>query len=218
MRFHIITIFPESFESYIHSSIFWRTVKKKKIELFFYKLNDFSDKNYKQVDDKWFGMAGQVISPEPLSKAIERIFLKLWHKVPVVYFTPSGELLNQQMSEKLSEDFLDQDVILICGHYEWIDQRICDLYVTHEISIGEYVLTSWELAAMVFCDSLIRHIPWVLWNRESLDNDSFSKNFSRKKEYPVYTRPREFMWISVPGVLVSWDHARIEEWKQQSLR
>ena len=193
-------------------------MKEWKLEIEFYKLNDFSTKNFKQVDDKGFGMTGQVISPEPLSKAIESIFKKLWKKTPVVYFTPSGNLLDQETTEELYEEFNELDIILVCGHYEGIDQRIIDIYVTHEISIWEYVMTSGELAAMVFCDTLIRHIPWVLGNIDSLENDSFSKNFSRKKEYPVYTRPREFMWHVVPEVLVSGDHSKIDRWKKDSLR
>jgi len=217
IKIHIISIFPEAFESYFSSSIIWRAIKNWLIEPVFYKLGDFSDKKFKHVDDNAYGMHGQVISPEPLSRAIESIFSQLWQKVPVVYLTPAWELLQQEKVENYYKD-LWEEFIIICWHYEWIDQRIIDLYVTHEISIWEYVLSSWELSAMVFIDSLVRHIPWVLWNKDSLEEDSFSKKFDRQKEYPVYTRPREFMWLDVPDVLVSWNHKKIEEWKKNNLK
>ena len=194
-------------------------MKEKKIELLFYKLNDFSAKKFGQVDDKGFWMTGQVISPEPLHKAIEHIFSQLWSKVPVIYFSPSGDLMTQKKVEEYYQEFSSfEDCIIICGHYEGIDQRIIELYVTQEICVGEYVLTSGELASMVFLDAYIRHIPGVLWNPESLACDSFSEKFSRKKEYPVYTRPRDFLGEEVPEVLVSGDHKKIHQWKMDSLR
>ena len=113
---------------------------------------------------------------------------------------------------------MDNEFLIICGHYEWIDQRIIDKYVDYEISIWEYVLSSWEIAASVFIDSLVRHIPGVLWNKESLEEDSFSEKFNRQKEYPVYTRPEIFNWKEVPKVLLSWNHKKIEEWKINNLK
>lgn len=214
---HIITIFPESFESYFSSSIIWRAISNWFFETFFYKLNDFSDISSKRVDDKAFWMHGQVISPQPLSKAINHIFEKVWKKIKVVYMTPSWELMTQKKIERYYDDIWDE-FIVICGHYEWIDQRIIELYVDFEICIWEYVLSSWELASMVFLDSLVRHIPWVLWNDKSLLEDSFSEEFSRQKEYPVYTRPREFEWEKVPDILTSWNHIEIEKWKKNNLK
>lgn len=216
MKIHIITIFPESFESYFSSSILKRAIENEKITIYFYKLNDFSTNNFKRVDSKAYGMHGQVLSPEPLSKAIEFIFSKIETKVPVVYMSPSWDLLNQEKLENYYEK-LWEEFIIICGHYEWIDQRIIDLYVDYTISIWEYVLTSWELAACVFVDSLSRNIPWVLWNNLSLEEESFSKKFDRQKEYPVYTRPEVFMWKKVPDILLSGDHKKIEEWKLKNL-
>lgn len=216
MKAHIITIFPESFDSYFSSSIISKSIKLCQFEPVFYKLNDFSDKPQKRVDSKAYWMHGQVLSPEPLAKCIESIFENLWKKLKVVYMTPSWDLLNQEKVENYLE-ILWEEFIIICGHYEWIDKRIIDLYVDYEISIGEYVLSSWELWAMVFLDSLIRNLPWVLWNIDSLEEDSFSKKLDRKKEYPVYTRPEDFKGMKVPDVLLSGDHPKIEKWKKQNL-
>jgi tRNA (guanine37-N1)-methyltransferase len=216
MKFHILTIFPEAFDSYFSSSILWNAIKNNLFSVEFYKINDFSDKKFHHIDDKAYGMHGQVISPEPLAKALDFIWEKIWKKVPIIYLTPSGKLLNQPDIENYVQDMWDE-VIIICGHYEWIDQRIRDMYVTHEISIWEYVLSSGELSAMVFIDSFVRHIPDVLWNRESLIEESFSEKLDRKKEYPVYTRPQEFRWIKVPDILTSGNHAEIEKWKYNNL-
>jgi tRNA (guanine37-N1)-methyltransferase len=182
-----------------------------------YKLNNFSDKKFKHVDDKAYWMHWQVISPEPLKKAIEYIFEKVWKKIPVIYMTPSWEILTQTRVEKYYKKLKNKDFIIICGHYEGIDQRIIDLYVDYKISIWKYVLTSWELAAQVFLDSIIRHIPWVLWNKKSLEEESFSKILSRQKEYPVYTRPENFCWLKVPKVLLSGNHKKIKTWKFNNL-
>ena len=216
MKIHIITIFPEAFESYFSSSIIGRAVEKGLFEPIFYKLNDFSSDNFKRVDDKAYGMHGQVISVEPLSKAIKHIFEIVEEKLPVIYMSPSWDLLTQQKVENFVE-ILGWEFIIICGHYEGIDQRIIDLYVTHSISIWEYVLSNGELSAQVFIDALVRHIPGVLWNITSLEEDSFSKKLDRKKEYPVYTRPENFWWLKVPEVLLSWNHKKIEEWKRDNL-
>lgn len=216
MKVHIITIFPESFESYFWSSIMKKAISWWFFEPVFYKLNDFSTKNTKRVDDKAYWMHGQVISPEPLSKAINHIFDKVWKSLPVVYMTPSWSLLNQEMSEKMSQN-LDEFVI-ICWHYEGIDGRIIEKYVTHEISIWEYVLSSGEISSMVFLDSLVRLLPWVLWSDISHEEDSFSLKLNRQKEYPVYTRPEIFEWMEVPNVLLSWNPKKIDEWKNNNLK
>lgn len=216
MKIHIITIFPESFKSYIESSIFKRAINDKKLEILFYKLNDFSNSKTKRVDDKAYWMHGQVLSPEPLSQAIEYILKKVWKKINIIYMSPSWDLLNQEKTEKYLS-ILGDEFIIICWHYEWIDQRIIDLYVDYSISIWEYILTSWELASMVFIDSIIRQIPWVLWNKNSFLEDSFSKKFNRQKEYPLYTKPDNFMWKEVPKVLLSWNHKEIEDWKKNNL-
>lgn len=215
MKIHIITIFPESFESYFKSSIIGRALEKWLFEVNFYKLNDFSDKKSKRVDDSAYWMHWQVISPEPISRAINFIFEKLWKKIPVLFLTPSWDLLQQEKVEKFYNS-LDEFIIL-CWHYEWIDERIIKLYWVEKISIWEYVLSSWELATLVFIDTLVRQIPSVLGNKQSLEEDSFSIKFNRQKEYPVYTRPSKFKWEKVPEVLLSWDHSEIEKWKINNL-
>jgi tRNA (guanine37-N1)-methyltransferase len=217
MKIHIITIFPESFKSYFSSSIMKNAISKWFFELAFYKLNDFSDNKTKRVDDKAFWTHGQVISPEPLAKAIEYIFEKIWKKIPVLYMSPKWDLLNQKKVEKFYKK-LFPEFIVICGHYEWIDERIVELYVDYEISIWKYIISSWELTASVFIDALVRNIPWVLWNKESLEEESFSEKLSRQKEYPHYTKPRVFKWKKVPDVLFSWNHKEIEKWKKENLK
>lgn len=218
MNFHIITIFPETFDSFIKTSIIWKAIKNNLFNIELYKLWDFSEKNFKHVDDKAYWMHWQVISPKPLSKAINFIKEKInWDNI-VIYMSPSWDLLNQEKVENYYSNFEEKDIIIICGHYEWIDQRIIEKYVDYEISIWEYVLTSWELSAQILIDSLVRHIPGVLWNKQSLEEESFSKFFDRQKEHPVYTRPKVFENIKVPDILISWNHKEIEKWKKNNLK
>jgi tRNA (guanine37-N1)-methyltransferase len=133
-----------------------------------------------------------------------------------VFLSPSGDLMNQEKMEGYVEKFWEE-IIIICGHYEWIDQRIIDSYVDYKIAIWEYVLSSGELASMVFIDAFVRLIPGVLWNQLSFEEESFSQNLNRQKEYPVYTKPRVFRDMEVPEVLLSWNHAEIEKWKKNNL-
>lgn len=216
MNIHIITIFPESFDSYFSSSIMKNAKEKWLLNLIFYKLNDFSSKKTKRVDEKAYWMHWQVISPVPLSKAIESIFSKYKLNPKVVYLSPKWDLLTQKKIIKYKK-LLWNDFIIICWHYEWIDQRIIDLYVDYEISIWKYIISSWELASMVFIDSLTRTINWVLWNNLSFEEESFSKALKWKKEYPIYTRPQVFMWKEVPEILFSWNEKEIQKWKQKNL-
>lgn len=216
MKIHIISLFPGAFESYFWSSIMKMAQEKWLFSPVLHNLCDYSVQNTRRVDDKAYGMHGQVICPEPLSICLEKIFSDIGNKVPVVFLSPSGDLLNQEKIENFLENLWDE-IIIICGHYEWIDQRIIDLYVTHKISIGEYVLSSGELSAMVFIDSLVRLIPWVLGKSISFEEESFSKKLNRQKEYPVYTKPRTFLWMDVPDVLLSGNHAEIEKWKKNNL-
>lgn len=215
MKFHIITIFPEAFSSFLSTSIIWKAVEKWALSVELYKLNEFAKDSSWHVDAKAFGMHGQVLSPIPLSRAIESIFASQG-KLPVIYMSPSGKILEQELCENLSKNL--NECIIICGHYEWIDQRIIDLYVDHEISIWNYVLTGWEIASQVLIESIIRLVPDVLGNNISHEEESFSRSLSRQKEYPVYTRPREFSGLNVPSVLVSGNHKEIEKWKKNNLR
>lgn len=216
MKIHIITIFPEAFESYFSCSIMKNAISKWFFSLEFYKLNDFSDDKNKRVDDKAYWMHWQVIRVEPIHNALNFIFDKEWKKLPVVYLSPRGEILKQERVEKAYQQLKD-DCIIICWHYEWIDERIIELYVDYHLSIWEYVISSWELASMVFIDSIVRNIKWVLSNEDSLLEESFSKKLNRQKEYPVYTKPRSFSWLDVPEVLLSWNHGEVEKWKKNNL-
>ncbi len=216
MKIHIITIFPEGFDSYLSTSIAKNAVKNGLLDVKLYKLNNFSYDNLKRVDDKVYGSHGQLIKADILSRAIEYIFDLVGQKLKVVYMSPKWELMNQENIEKYSRE-LNEEFIIICGHYEWIDQRIIDIYNVIEISIGEYIITSWELASQVFIDSLIRLIPGVITSEISHIEESFSKKLNRQKEYPQYTGPKEFLWMQVPDVLTSGNHKEIENWKIDNL-
>jgi tRNA (guanine37-N1)-methyltransferase len=215
MKIHIVSIFPECFESYFSSSIIWNAREKWLFEIEFYKLNNFSLKRFGHIDDKAYGMHGQVLCARPLAWAIDFIFEKVGNKIPVLYMSPGWELLTQEKVENYAESL--EEFIIICWHYEGIDERIIKMYNVCKISIWEYVISSGELAASVFVDALVRHIPWVLGNVQSLNEESFSKQLNRQKEYPVYTRPQEFCWMEVPEVLLSWNHSEIEKWKKNNL-
>jgi len=215
MKFHIITIFPQAFTSFLETSIIWKAREKWLLKVELYKLNEFAKDTSGHVDDKAFGMHGQVLSPLPLSRAVNSIFDKTG-KIPVIYMSPSGQKLEQELCEKLGAEIIE--CIIICGHYEWIDQRIIDIYVDYEISIWDYILTGWEIASQVLIDSLVRLQDWVLWSEISYKEESFSQHLGRQKEYPVYTRPQSFQWNKVPDVLVSGNHKLIEKWKQDNLR
>lgn len=214
MKFHIITIFPDAFKSYTDSSIIRRAQEKWLIEIIFYDLWNYSSNKTRRVDDKpfwWF--AGAIISPEPLAKAIKYIQDK-FGKLDILYLSPKWTRLKQPKLEKLANK--NKDLIFICWHYEWIDERIIELFNIKEISVGDYILTSWELWAMILLDWITRLLPWVI-SPESLLEESFSPWLDRKKEYPQYTRPREFMWKKVPEELLSWDPKIINKWKNKFL-
>lgn len=209
MKFHIMTLFPEIFNSYMNESIMKRAVEKGIIEVNIYNIRDFSNNKHKKVDDYPFGGgAGMVMTPQPIYDTYKYIIDTHNIKEPrVVYLTPKGKTHNQTIASNMSK--LD-DVILLCGHYEGIDQRIIDLIVTDEISIGDYVLTGGELPALILIDSISRLISGVLNQDESFEEESFSNDLL---EYPHYTRPRDFMQMTVPEVLLSGNHKKIEEWR-----
>lgn len=215
MKFHIITIFPEAFDSFVSTSIIGKAKEKWLLEIRLYKLNEFAKDTSGHVDNKAFWMHGQVLSAIPIQRAISHIFSSTW-KIPIIYMSPSWDTLNQEMAEKLHNKL--EECIIICGHYEWIDQRIIDLYVDYEISIWNYVLTGGEISSQVLIDALVRLKPWVLGSEISHEEESFSKKLDRQKEYPVYTRPQIFEWLQVPEVLLQWDHKKIEQWKFNNLR
>ncbi len=209
MRFHIMTLFPEIFHSYMNESIMKRAIEKGIIEVYIYNIRDFSNNKHKKVDDYPFGGgAGMVMTPQPIYDTYRHIIDTHNIKDPrVIYLTPKGKTHNQTIATNMSK--LD-DVILLCGHYEGVDQRIIDLIVTDEVSIGDYVLTGGELPALILIDSISRLIPGVLGQEESFEDESFSNDLL---EYPHYTRPREFMDLSVPDILLSGNHKKIEQWR-----
>jgi tRNA (guanine37-N1)-methyltransferase len=206
-----MTLFPQVFEGYLNESIIKRAVEKGLIEIYLYNIRDFSKNKHKKVDDYPFGGgAGMVMTPQPIYDTYNYIIDKFNIKDPkVIYLTPKGKVYNQELAQDFSTD---EDIILLCGHYEGIDQRIIDLIVTYEISIGDYVLTGGELPALILVDSISRLIPGVLGQEESFMEESFKDNLL---EYPHYTRPREFMDQKVPDVLLSGNHKMIDEWRRQ---
>lgn len=211
MRFDILTLFPEMFDL-IKTSIIGRAVNNQILELNLVNFREYSTDRSKHVDDTPYGGgAGMVIKPEPVYDAYSDIVKNLNYKPKVIYMSPRGKLFNQKMAQELSKE---KHVIILCGHYEGVDQRVIDEIVDEEISIGDYVLTGGELPAMVVIDAISRNIEGVL-NSESIKDESFSDGLL---EYPQYTRPEEFMGRKVPEVLLSGHHANIEKWrKEQSL-
>lgn len=212
MRFDIVTILPQLMESPFADSILKRAIENNHVEIHFHNPRDYSTNKHKQVDDYQFGGgAGMVIMCEPLSLLIEKLLNERSYD-HVIYMTPDGKTLNQKMVNGFS---LKKNIMIICGHYKGIDQRIRDLYVTDEISIGDYVLSGGELGAAVFCDAVIRLIPGVLNDETSALTDTFQDDLLAP---PVYTRPPEFKGLKVPEVLLGGNHAAIEKWRlEQSL-
>ena len=214
MRFDIISIFPEMFSSYFQESILMRAQKEKLIDINLHDLRKFTKNKHKKVDDTPYGGgAGMLMTPQPLYDAIKTI--KKGNKGPVIFLTPQGKTLTQSRVRTLSEL---SDLILVCGRYEGIDQRIRDSLIDEEISIGEYVLTGGELPAMILVDAISRLLPEVLGDHKSADEDSFSLKFKGKKEYPHYTKPAIFKDMKVPEVLLSGDHAKIDTWRKKNLK
>lgn len=212
MRIDIITIFPEILQGPFSESIVKRAISKGLAEIYIHQLRDFTSDKHKKVDDYAFsGGAGMVMMIEPIAKAID--FLKSQREYDeVIYTSPDGELLDQPMANKMS---MYNNIIILCGHYKGIDERIREHYITREISIGNYVLSGGELAAAVITDSLIRLIPGVLGDETSALSDSFQDGLVSP---PVYTRPREFKGWKVPDILLSGNDKLIDEWKhEQSL-
>lgn len=206
MRIDVLTLFPEMFSSLKHSVI-GKALNKGLFELRLTNIRDFAKNKHKQVDDyPYSGGEGMVMMPQPLYDAIQSVKTDKSH---VIYLSPKGKPLTQSKVEELSKI---NHMVLVCGHYEGIDERIIELCIDEQISIGDYVLTGGELPAMVLIDAVSRHIPGVLGNSESALNESFSNG---ELEYPLYTRPQEFMGLKVPEVLLSGNHAEIEKWKKE---
>ena len=206
MKFDVLTLFPEMFES-LNESIIGRAKEKGLIEINLINIRDFSKDKHKKVDDTPYGGgAGMVIRPDVVYDAYSSI--KDRENAKVIHLSPQGKVLNQEKVKELSNE---NHLILLCGHYEGIDQRVLDEIVDEEISIGDYVLTGGELPAMVVIDSVSRYVKGVL-NNESIKEESFSNNLL---EYPQYTRPEEFRGRKVPEVLISGHHENIKKWRDE---
>lgn len=209
IRFDIITVLPELLESPFNHSILKRAQSKGLVEVNLVQLRDYSTNKHKSVDDYAYGGgAGMVMMIEPISKCIEDLKSQRDYD-EIIYLSPDGQLLDQQLSNKLS---LSKNLILLCGHYKGIDERIREHLVTREVSIGNYVLSGGELAAAVLCDSIIRLVPGVLSDETSALYDSFQDNLIAP---PVYTRPAEFNGWKVPDVLLSGNEKLINDWRHE---
>ena len=208
MKIDVLTLFPEMYSA-MNQSILGRAIEENYLSIDYINIRDFSNNKHNKVDDYPFGGgAGMVMTPQPIYDTYKHIVDKFNIENPrVIYLTPKGKVYNQDIATDMSKF---KDVILLCGHYEGIDQRIIDSIVTDEISIGDYVLTGGELPALILIDSISRLIPGVLNQNESFEEESFKDNLL---EYPHYTRPREFMDMEVPEVLLSGNHKKIDEWR-----
>ncbi|NKI32585.1 tRNA (guanosine(37)-N1)-methyltransferase TrmD [Croceivirga thetidis] len=209
MRIDIITVLPELLKSPFEASILKRAIDKGLVEIHFHNLRDYSSNRYKQVDDYQFGGgAGMVLMIEPIDKCISKLRSQRDYD-EIIYLTPDGTTLNQSIANELS---LKQNIIMLCGHYKGVDQRVRDVFVTKEVSIGDYVLSGGELAAAVLSDAIIRLLPGVLNDETSALTDTFQDDMLAP---PVYTRPADYKGNKVPEVLTSGNFGKIEKWREQ---
>jgi tRNA (guanine37-N1)-methyltransferase len=216
MEFHVLTIFPEMFNGFLNESILKKAQGKGVIKITLHDIRDYSkDKHHKVDDTPYGGGAGMLFTPQPLFDCIEAV-KKDAPKAPVIYMTPKGKRLTQTTVERLNKKFTQ--LILLCGHYEGIDQRVIDSLVDMEISIGDYVLSGGEIAAMTIIDAVSRLVPGAIGREASHEEETFSKKLDRKKEYPHYTKPADFRGMKVPEVLLNGHHAEIEKWRRGQLR
>lgn len=208
MRIDIITVLPELLKSPFEASILKRAIEAKLVEVQLHNLRDYTTDNYKSVDDYQFGGgAGMVMMVEPIDKCISALISERNYD-DIIYMTPDGDTLNQSIANEIS---LKKNIIILCGHYKGVDQRVRDHFITREISIGDYVLSGGELGAAVLCDAIIRLIPGVLGNETSALTDSFQDGLLAP---PIYTRPREYKGWQVPEILFSGNFPEIEKWRE----
>ena len=212
MNFHVLTLFPEMIEQGINTSITGRAIEKGLISLNAINIRDYAGNKHGQVDDyPYGGGAGMVMQPGPVYRSYESVTEKIGYKPRVIYLTPQGKVFNQSMAEEFSEE---EDLVFLCGHYEGIDERVLEMIVTDNVSIGDYVLTGGEIPAMALIDSVSRYVDGVLTG-ESVKEESFSQGLL---EYPQYTRPEVFEGVKVPEILLSGHHENIDKWrKEQSI-
>lgn len=209
LRFDIVTVFPEMFDGPFKESILRIAQEKRLVDIRVINLRDFTHDRHRSTDDKPFGGGpGMVMKPEPIFECVESIRKKS-PMARVILFSPSGRPFNQKAAWDLSKK---KHLILICGHYEGVDERVREHLVDEEISLGDFVLTGGEIPAMAVVDAVTRLIPGVLGNKESLSHESFQEGML---EYPHYTRPRDYLGYEVPDVLVSGNHDKVERWRRE---
>ncbi len=210
MKFYVLTLFPEMIDTIMSTSIIGRAKEKSLFETEIINIRDFSNDKHRRVDDyPYGGGAGMLMQCEPIYNAYKDICTRSNKKTVLLYTSPQGRVFDQNMAKELAAE---EDLIILCGHYEGVDERVLELTDAIPVSIGDYVLTGGELPAMVMIDSISRMLDGVLSNKESKDSESFENNLL---EYPQYTRPEVFMDKKVPDVLLSGHHKNIEIWKKE---
>eukprot|EP00831_Metopus_contortus_P019688 TRINITY_DN18564_c0_g1_i1.p1 TRINITY_DN18564_c0_g1~~TRINITY_DN18564_c0_g1_i1.p1 ORF type:complete len:225 (-),score=52.78 TRINITY_DN18564_c0_g1_i1:203-877(-) len=208
MKINILTLFPNLLNDFFKEGVISKALEKEVLEIEIINIRDYSENKHKKVDDYPFGGGpGMVLSPEPIYKALKSLLS--FGKAPLIYFTPQGKLIKQKDMNCFSKE---KEIILLCGHYKEIDQRIRDLFVDYEFSIGDYVLSGGEIPALVFVDAVSRMLDDILGDINSAYTDSF---FIGGLGYPCYTRPREFLGQEVPEVLLSGNHKEIRKWESE---
>lgn len=209
MNFHVLTLFPEMIEQGVNTSITGRAIQNNLIRVNAINIRDFAGNKYGQVDDyPYGGGAGMVMQPGPVYRSYQSVVEKIGYAPRVLYMTPQGKVFNQGMAEEFAKE---KDIVFLCGHYEGIDERVLEMIVTDNVSIGDYVLTGGELPSMVMIDAISRLVPGVLNNEVSAEFESFNDNLL---EYPQYTRPAKFMEKDVPPILLSGDHGKVDRWRR----
>jgi len=205
MKIDVLTLFPNVVLAYLKESIIGRAVERELVQIVVHNIRDYSSDKHKTVDDSPYGGGpGMILKPEPIFEAFDKN--DLW-KGRKIFLSPQGNSLNHNMAEKLSAE---KHLVILCGHYEGVDQRVCDK-MDEEISIGDYVISNGAVASLVLIDAVVRQIPDVLGNCESVEKDSFANGLL---EYPQYTRPAEFRGEKVPEILLGGNHKLIEEWRR----
>ncbi len=210
MRFHILTLFPEMVEQGLNTSIIGRAIEKGLLSIEAVNIRDYTADKHKKVDDyPYGGGAGMVMQAQPIYDAYLAIVEKIGYRPRCIYLTPQGSLFQQETAKEMAKE---EDLILLCGHYEGIDERVLEEIVTDYMSIGDYVLTGGELPAMVMVDAISRMVPGVLKNQESGETESLEGNLL---EYPQYSRPEIWNGKQVPPILLSGNHQKVDEWRRE---